>query len=147
MESIGHATIGLLHLGDLREHVAFSDRLTRKSAPPLFEGLFHRGSFFVREQVGPSRLRAPARLFVTHVSSSFAQASQLDGSDVRTGFSGGLSMAHSEPGSGSAAQVTVDAQMVSPNLRDPLVLALRESPLLVPGVRLLVAVSGGPDST
>jgi hypothetical protein len=49
MEPLGHAAIRFRHLGDLRECVAFPVRLTRERAPSLFEGLLHRGSFFVRE--------------------------------------------------------------------------------------------------
>ena len=37
--------------------------------------------------------------------------------------------------------------MLDPQSGEPLVAAVRQSPLIAPGIRLLVAVSGGPDST
>src|SRR6266704_4171300 len=54
MKPLGHGTIRLPHLGDLREHGAFPVRLVRPRAAsrgrlPLLEVLLHRGSFLVRE--------------------------------------------------------------------------------------------------
>src|SRR4029077_11655072 len=62
MEPLGHGAIRFRHLGDLREYVASPVRLTRASAPPLVEGLLHRGSFLGRQQLGRIAGAADRRL-------------------------------------------------------------------------------------
>src|SRR5215210_1456678 len=55
MEPLGHGAIRSLHLGDLREHVAFTCRsvLVRTLFSLQFFGaLLHRVSFLVRESLG-----------------------------------------------------------------------------------------------
>src|SRR5262249_10809361 len=57
MEPRRHSTIRLLHLGDLREHVAFPICLVRAPATArarlqFLGALPHRGSFLVRESLG-----------------------------------------------------------------------------------------------
>src|SRR5919112_6119834 len=55
MEPLGHSAIGSLHLGDLREHVAFPCRsvLVRTLLSlQLFGALLHRVSFLVGESLG-----------------------------------------------------------------------------------------------
>src|SRR5215210_4523949 len=55
MEPLGHGAIRSLHLGDLREHVAFTCRsvLVRTLfGLQLFGALLHRGPFLGREPLG-----------------------------------------------------------------------------------------------
>src|SRR5205085_2286568 len=48
MEPLGHGAIRFPHLGDLREHGAFTVRLVRLQ---LLDAVLHRGSFLVRESL------------------------------------------------------------------------------------------------
>src|SRR5438552_10303567 len=56
MEPLGHGAIRFRHLGDLREHVAFSVRLARARGAALglqlLGALLHRGPLLVRESLG-----------------------------------------------------------------------------------------------
>src|SRR5919198_5651368 len=65
MEPLGHVAIGLRHLGDLREHVAFSaGRLQLFRAPP------HGRSFLGRESLGRLGGALLCRLPFRHWSTS-----------------------------------------------------------------------------
>jgi hypothetical protein len=55
MEPLGHGAIRFLHLGDLREQVAFPFRsvlVRARFSLLLFGALPHRGSFLGRESLG-----------------------------------------------------------------------------------------------
>src|SRR5262249_28091089 len=57
MEPLAQGAIRSRHLGDLREHGAFPDRLARAEPAArrrlqLLDALLHRGSFLVRESLG-----------------------------------------------------------------------------------------------